>query len=540
MIHVTQLHQTRDGRSAPDTIRARLMTGVACATLAAASLSVSLAALGDWCTMTTDGFTYLTTARTLLETGSFPQRQLVAPPGYPVLIAPLLLLGELPFRAIRLLLAGGWAASGILTFFLWRRELGRGAAWFAAALVATNSVLFIQTTFALSEPVFTALTAGSLVIISRWWRDPPKSWWSVGLGGAVILSTYMIRTMGIVLLPLAMLALLRHRTGGYRAVAVRTIVFAIVTVGPLLAWSHRQSQFPAGLHYFQTLTTARGWENTDKTGWALQWERLRTVGSTRLVDIKATLIPQRLGWPLFRAPWDRPATWLIGLFLVGCALVRFRATRSPIDAFVILTLAMLSIWPWREGTRFITPLAPVLCGYVAWAGWALARRFRTRALRGALIVAAAAVLALQVGELAVCSSRVPDRAAKAARQMDRIANLHDWQIAHLPLGAEWLGVTPKWDNAKVLLRGSAYLSRRPGRSIDILDTIPKVEVPKEEWAIVEASVWPAVSVEWGYVRQYRVDEFVVGRNITMLRPQLIAGSRAGDDSDVAIADVKEP
>jgi len=54
------------------------------------------------------------------------------PPGFPLLLAPLLASGDLPIAGVRVLLACGFISTCVLTFLLYRRLIGEGWAIVAA------------------------------------------------------------------------------------------------------------------------------------------------------------------------------------------------------------------------------------------------------------------------------------------------------------------------------------------------------------------------------------------------------------------------
>src|ERR1044071_5417436 len=66
----------------------------------------------------------------------FPSQHLIAPPGYSVMLSPILLFwGDTPLLAIRLLHLAALVVIALLTFFIHRRELSAGWATLAAIFV---------------------------------------------------------------------------------------------------------------------------------------------------------------------------------------------------------------------------------------------------------------------------------------------------------------------------------------------------------------------------------------------------------------------
>ncbi|MFQ5411084.1 MAG: hypothetical protein ACE5EC_02265, partial [Phycisphaerae bacterium] len=204
-----------------------------------------------------------------------------------------------------------------MTWRLYRMETGPAAAWLAGLLVAANPALLMQTTVVLSEMVFLPIALGMLLIIRRWERvgviGPArhKRWdregilgparYDTGVGGFEICAggllsavAVSVRSMGVTLVPVAMIVLLADRRRTRRRRWVRAGLYLLFAAAPLVAWEVRQSAWPSTYSYTNVWTTAREAEQTDATGWALQRARLGHWGPTRLDDLKAAIVPNRL------------------------------------------------------------------------------------------------------------------------------------------------------------------------------------------------------------------------------------------------------
>ena len=429
---------------------------------------LSCLGMGNWCSFSPDIFRYLTIARALAETGHFPPQQMMAPPGFPIIIAPLLLFGDAPFLALRVLLSLCWAVTGVMTYLLHRRELGERLGWIAGLLVAGSPVLLVLTTTPVSESVFVAISTTVLVVMDSWRHRPVRQWWFVAFGGLLTAAACSVRSVGVVLLPIMGLTLLHDRRQSWRRRVVWAVIYASCTLGPWTAWQVRQSIYPAGPSYTTTWTTAIGAERTDATGLLLQFERLSKYGPKRLEAIKEVVLPKQLAWRAYNPPLDTATTWLVGGLFVVTATGRFVRFRSPVDAYVLLTLAMLSLWPWDEGGRFVAPLIPVLVGYPIWVGRVCWRRAAVRWWERCVLAAMLLwLLAIQTGGMGVVQSKLPDRREKAVRRFAAMSTLASWHATNTPAGARWVGVTPNRHNGKLLLLGAAYLSRRPVTTIDL-------------------------------------------------------------------------
>ncbi len=383
--------------------------------------------------------------------------------------------GDAPFLAVRILHALCWFASTVLTWRLFRDELGPIAAATAAVLVATSSAMLTQTTVLLSEMAFIPLVLICLVLAERWGRPGRLHLLEPVLGGALAAAAILVRAMGLALAPVMLISLLRRPGETLRSRAARATLFALSFLAPILGWNLRQSLYPSGYNYASIWTRPRSAEHTATTGAALQLERLKTFGPIRLADIKAGMFPSHLGWRAFHDTPGMIATFAVGGFFVLVGLVRLLVVRSPIDGWALATLFMLALWPWEEGMRLIAPMIPLFCGYLAWTGHFLFQKTRGRAwATGGLVLATCAVLAVQLVELRLTGLGLARQSAKARDRLAAMHRLADWQVASLPSDAAIACVTPPKHNAKMILAGGSYFARRVVR--DYLEASTPVDV----------------------------------------------------------------
>lgn len=470
----------------------------AAATLAATALLITLPSLGDWCLFSPDCFQYLGIARHLLETGTFPPARLMTPPGYPLMLVPLLLLGDLPILALRLMLAGCWAMSAVMTYLLHREELGDRLAWAAGLLLATSPVFLQLSLMPLSEMPYIALLTPALVVISAWWRGRARAWWVVGAGGLLTCAALMVRSMGFVLVIAGLHALAVRRKDTSRQRAVCLGVFLLCSLGPAGLWSWRQSGFSEGGTYSQSWTQPRSVESTSNTGLSLQLERLARYGPMRLEALKEVVLPKQLAWRAFNPPFNTPTTWLIGGLFVLATVVRLFVHRSPVDLYVLGSLLLVSLWPFDEGVRLLAPVFPVLVAYPLWAAmfcWQKARR------KGAARVGLAAVLicwfAIQCSGMTLVQSRLPEQRARAEKRMDDMKTIAAWHQSHVAPASPWLGVTEDGDNSKLILLGAAYLARSTLVTVDVRDGEIEIDLPSIGVAFVQQSLAELAATAWG-------------------------------------------
>jgi len=432
------------------------------ATLAAAAFAAAFAMGGGWCRLAPDSLIYLGAARSLWETGCFADQRLIHPPGFATLLAPLTALGDMPSLAIRILLTTCLAASAILARIAYRRDLGDRAAWCVGLLVATSPCLVRQTGVVLSEPVYLALSLGALACTARWRAQPARGTADVIAAASCASAAVLVRSAGLVLGPVMVLAVLSQPRSQLRLRARRASLFICIFLLPLAAWQFRQSLYPPAYGYGHVWTRARPSEDTPATGLALQAQRFGRFAPLRLEDIKSAMLPRIIGWKAFAPPVDRPLTWLIGGLVVGSSIWRALRWRSGKDCYALLMLAMLCLWPWDEEERLVSPLVPIFLANLIW--WMRAARSRWSRFRWVRPVTGAClglITFVHVAELAAIHARTGGEQAKHERLFIEMRRMAECQAALLPENAGTVCIMPRQNNLRVLAAGAAYLARRP-------------------------------------------------------------------------------
>jgi 4-amino-4-deoxy-L-arabinose transferase-like glycosyltransferase len=454
--------------------------------------------------------------------------RMIAPPGFPTLLAPLMLFGDLPLLAVRIFNLACWVTSSVLTYLLFRRRLGRNGAWWAAALTATSPALAAQSTMLLSESAYLTLALGILFLHDQRF-DPGKSLWKSSASlGLLCAAATLVRAMGIVLAPIIALAILTRRFGSLRRRAAHAALFVVAFMTPIFVWQIRQSAYPAGNSYGNAWLHARPWENTNSTGLALQWNRLAHFGPIRLRDIKSVLLPPQLGWRAYQEPIAPIASWLIGGSILVVTFWRCWRSRAPADFFVLATLGMLCLWPYDEGPRMVAPLLPLFFAYIVWAAQRASNVFPGNPLvLKSVSIALAAFLVVHFCELARSQTSMANQRTKS---LDRLASMHrmqDWQERHLPVGVALSCVIRPRQDIKTILIGGSYLSRRhvvKPMDLDTLDkkTFDAIDTP---FCFVESALVP-LNPPVGCSPFGRAEGFVVYiRNVRVTHSQSPAAAR---------------
>ena len=168
------------------------------------------------------------------------------PPGYPALLALLWkLVPTFPdnivvFKFVNALFLAGTA---VFTYRFARTRLDVGPlAAFAGSAVGTISVVVLMITgVVLSEPLYMLLVMPALVVVERAADD--GTWQRAAAAGALIGVLALVRTVGVFLLPAALLVMLLRRQ--WRSAAV-TAAVALCFIVPWQLWvSAYQGETPA-------------------------------------------------------------------------------------------------------------------------------------------------------------------------------------------------------------------------------------------------------------------------------------------------------
>lgn len=452
------------------------------ATAALLVLLIAATTFGDWLILTPDSFGYLRGARSLWQSGELPATRLVLPPGLSVLIAPMMAAGDFPFVPIRILLIAGWIASSILTFIYYRRELPIAVAFGIALVIASSPAFAMQSNALLSELVFIPFVLAALLVVQTWRHSSATSWRGIVLAGGLSAASILIRTMGVALIPVAVGYLLANRRDRVGKRCLQAGVFVAIALGPQLLWSAREAQYSGGYGYSEILTQPRPGDPADAGLVELQWHRFLQFGPQRLETIFKSVLPNRLGWRMLQPPWVGRLSWPIGGALVLLVVWRWLRLRSPADAFALVLLAMLAIWPWDEGVRFVLPMLPMFAADVATAVvsiWRRTKRLEPDETKNATgfnsphrVKLAAGLLAIvvivQLAEAWVVFGDIDRRSAREKMRVDRMGLLADRFDESISEGADIACVVPNESAVKTFIIGAAYLARRDiSRYVDV-------------------------------------------------------------------------
>ena len=382
------------------------------------------------------------------------------PPAYPAVLAIMILAGAKTwgaFKALSVFCTG--LATGFC--FLWLRR--RTGVWMAAALSLLFGVapglLFAASQQLLSEPMFLALMAASLWLLtpgagSERRLESRTRYLAAGLILAV--ATCFTRSAGLPLAAAAALCLVQDRR--WRMLAA----FAALLALPAVLW-----RFPPGIDY---------------------------VGGFLIVDPRASSPgmagPADLAWRVGANLWRYAVEYVpgqfagvagalrmvAGLILAGLALGGWLASmrRRPgvAEYFFALYAGLVLLWPWH-GPRFALPLLPLILLYATDALAFLGRRLTEKGRLGyggrrmvlALLPApkrlpARRILAAAVVALAATPSVLSWGEAVRAARLCRTATERAGAYACAPVWMQGFHALSVWAS-RHLPEGSIVLSREP-------------------------------------------------------------------------------
>lgn len=511
---------------------------LSCLLLAIVCCGVAMTTLGDWAVLTPDSFGYLGVARSLAELGALPAQQLTLPPGFSVLIAPLMWAGPAPLLSIRMMLIGGWAIGSILTFIYYRSELGRVWAFGTGLIVATSPAFLTQSACVLSELTFVPLVMASLVVMRSWYRGRRTGAVRVLFGSLLVAAAMMVRTMGVALVPVAIVMLLFRRGNSWLRRVALIVVFLLLPAAGQAAWSFRNSHYAAGYGYVQILTQPRAGEPADAGPMMLQLDRLTRYGPQRLGTIAEAVVPAHLGWRLLQPPLAPIAGWVIGAALLIVCGIRLFVHRSPADGFALMLFAILAVWPWDEGPRFVVPIVPIFAGscVALIAGVRRGRRASPEPARREsskrevtdgdgpqsairLVVATLAICAVLGVHMFEDSLIVESSVARRAKESQRVARMQLLATMlndDVPIGSPLACVMPNESYAKTLAIGAAYFATR---SIDKFRDLRDGE--SVDWKAYEGDyvvTIDSLGIESGWDRVLLPATDQAGNELVLLRP----------------------
>ena len=315
---------------------------------------------------TRDGAAYLSIARSMVSGEGilrFGSPQLHFLPGYPALIAPAFLISDQPFLWISLL---HWLLSVafLAGCYAWFRRHAPEHALLLTALSVLNVSVLYYFRRTLSEAAFMPLLIWTAVLMDRMLEKSPSSASGFQLVLTTAATAYLcaIRMAGVALACGFACALLAAVRGGDLSLRRAAALASCVVLAPLAValslvyYDHAVADLgERGATYYRELTRHA----------VPLHEQILNGARLRLQEVGRVLLPGA-----FKAygGWLNP---IMLLYLPAAAAVavgwRQLLRRQPSALLVACPfyVGLYIVWPHDQGTRFMTPLVPVLWAAIA-------------------------------------------------------------------------------------------------------------------------------------------------------------------------------
>ncbi|MCB2228360.1 MAG: hypothetical protein KQH53_16900 [Desulfarculaceae bacterium] len=269
------------------------------------------------------------------------------PPGYPLMLAPLLAWGGLNlvlFKSLNLIF---WPLACAALAAIARRRLGSPTDIYFFLFLLFVPWFFLFKQDVLSDVPFTCVASVALWAFLRWQDEGPRraGWLSLFL--ACLFVSLLLRSAGVALVGAALLVMVFQRRAWGAAGLTIAAAVAAVLVQKLMAAG-------TGGYLSMLLNNPAYWLDTVVRGLP-----------AKVAKAVAFFIPvYRSGWPLLAALEALAVLPLIAVSAWGWLRRRRRAGGwDVLDAYLVLYLLMILAWPFVEGPRFYAPAIGILVIY---------------------------------------------------------------------------------------------------------------------------------------------------------------------------------
>lgn len=277
------------------------------------------------------------------------------PPGYPVLISPILLISGDSIQAVKIFNCLLFLGSLILLYLITNKWLNSNMAFLVALFCAFNSHILFYSSIMMSEVpylFFSLLTFWFFIHIRKQftWKDK-----YIYFSLAALVITYYIRALGLALLIGILLHLLINKQW-------KLMIFFVVGLIAFAApWSIRSASL-GGSSYMNQLKMINPYQPS--LGQADLSDFITRIGEN--IERYITKEIPSAFYPAIDAAYQEPAgavSWFFGLLLVILGLVGFwliKTWRYLLLGYLLATFGILMLWPqvWI-GVRFIVPVIPL-------------------------------------------------------------------------------------------------------------------------------------------------------------------------------------
>lgn len=300
------------------------------------------------------------------------------PPGFPLLLAPVVAWVGIDFAALKTVCVVAFACALGVGYVALRGHLCRAERWTWMLVVGLNPYLWQFRQSILSDLPFLVCVLAALAMAAAPTAPGAGQWRRAVLCGLAMGAAVATRSVGLVL-PVALVMAARGRRGKNRrfVIVACAVVFAMLVLQN--QFMHQDAAYldqvlpfvfdPAFL-LDMVRATLSGWTS----GWVSMWSS--SAGPIPSQGVAALML----------------------LLAVGGFVLRVRRRGWAIhEVFTLLYLGVVLLWPMARDPRFLIPILPMGVAYALVAVRLLGRRVTPHRLRTGLARAMAVGLILHVG-----------------------------------------------------------------------------------------------------------------------------------------------
>lgn len=332
---------------------------------------------------TWDSGTYITLAQSMAEGKGYSylgDPHVKYPPGFPLLLTPILFLFGKNYLLMRALIAACAIGSIAAAFSLIRKRASFGFALAAAVMTAACYAMYFEATRVLSDLPYMLASLGALLAMERYRSEPSRRlfWTAVALAAA----SYSIRIVGFTLAPAFALSLLidtkgkteREAEGGAEEEEEPTpieerlkragVVLGVMALA-VCVWMGRNALVKSdegadlweAATYERELVVSRATDPTSAMIDVKQFVERLQRNAVHYSNLTASLLTGK------KARSGMSAYLLTGLACAGWFLSLLFRRRGVMEYYAVLYAAVFLIWPAHQGERFLVPILPMIFFY---------------------------------------------------------------------------------------------------------------------------------------------------------------------------------
>jgi hypothetical protein len=352
------------------------------------------------------------------------------PPGWSVLLLPVEWLSGGTFSAYATYSVLFLPLALLMAWCFYRVRGQPHGNWLTLALLLSIPMFEFGTRGVRSELSFTFFCLGFLAWHEQRVREPDKRFHaaSILLGTVLLLGCVAIRSVGLAMFVAVLCTGAHLLWRGRRDYWRIAIVPLSVSAAYLLAWrsftgTRRVALYPGELNeLYDKQFWMRDPHHPDLGAASVADVLMRIPTNIRIQAVHCAEVLTNIAW--ISVTWTSPLVVIATVLLLLGLVNEFRRPSPLVGYFVVVYMGILSVWPFDEGWRFVTPLVPIL-GMFAYSGY--------RTLRAAVsahpTIARRVLGALALLELPALAYRYSQHSGSFGRQ--EIVALMLWSVVLL-------------------------------------------------------------------------------------------------------------